>query len=90
MSTQSSALSHQKTGHMPVFCFDPRIDRMEIGMAPNLIEEDSGSRWVMFYDPAGNRIEPAQFKYRLPTQTLVLTRLSGNMTVRVAHAERTL
>jgi catechol 2,3-dioxygenase-like lactoylglutathione lyase family enzyme len=26
------------------------------------IEEDSDSRWVMFYDPAGNLIELAQFK----------------------------
>ena len=26
------------------------------------IEEDSGSRWVMFYDPAGNLIELAHFK----------------------------
>ena len=26
------------------------------------IEEDSGSRWVMFHDPAGNLIEIAQFK----------------------------
>ncbi len=26
------------------------------------IEEDGGSRWVMFYDPAGNLIELAQFK----------------------------
>ncbi len=35
---------------------------MEISMSPKLIEEDSGSRWFMFYDPAGNLIEPAQFK----------------------------
>ncbi len=26
------------------------------------IEEDGGSRWVMFYDPAGNLIELAQFE----------------------------
>ncbi len=26
------------------------------------IEEDTGSRWVMFYDPVGNLIELAQFK----------------------------
>ncbi len=26
------------------------------------IEEDSGSRWVMLHDPAGNLIELAQFK----------------------------
>lgn len=26
------------------------------------IEEDAGSRWVMFHDPAGNLIELAQFK----------------------------
>ena len=26
------------------------------------VEEDNGSRWVMFHDPAGNLIEMAQFK----------------------------
>jgi catechol 2,3-dioxygenase-like lactoylglutathione lyase family enzyme len=26
------------------------------------IEEDTGSRWAMFHDPAGNLIEIAQFK----------------------------
>jgi catechol 2,3-dioxygenase-like lactoylglutathione lyase family enzyme len=30
------------------------------------VEEDAGSRWVMFNDPAGNLIELAQFKNRNP------------------------
>jgi len=29
------------------------------------IEEDAGSRWVMFHDPAGNLIELAQFRLAL-------------------------
>ena len=30
------------------------------------VEEDAGSRWAMFYDPASNLIEIAQFKNRNP------------------------
>ncbi len=43
---------------------DAAVERLrahEIGL-PWGVEEDSGSRWVMFYDPAGNLIELAQFK----------------------------
>jgi catechol-2,3-dioxygenase len=36
-----------------------RANRIEL---PWGIEEDADSRWVMFYDPAGNLIELAQFK----------------------------
>ncbi len=43
---------------------DAAVERLrahQIGL-PWGVEEDSGSRWVMFYDPAGNLIELAQFK----------------------------
>jgi len=36
-----------------------RIQKIDL---PWGIEEDAGSRWVMFHDPAGNLIELAQFK----------------------------
>jgi len=36
-----------------------RAHRVEL---PWGIEEDADSRWVMFYDPAGNLIELARFK----------------------------
>lgn len=36
-----------------------RAQRVEL---PWGIEEDAGSRWVMFHDPAGNLIELAHFK----------------------------
>jgi catechol 2,3-dioxygenase-like lactoylglutathione lyase family enzyme len=43
------------------------IDRLRLHHVdlPWGIEEDADSRWVMFYDPAGNLIELAQFKTRL-------------------------
>ena len=36
-----------------------RTQRVEL---PWGVEEDADSRWVMFYDPAGNLIELAQFR----------------------------
>ncbi len=43
---------------------DKAIDRLHVHNIelPWGIEEDEGSRWVMFYDPAGNLIEYAEFR----------------------------
>ena len=43
---------------------DAAIDRLRAHRVdlPWGIEEDADSRWAMFYDPAGNLIELAQFK----------------------------
>jgi hypothetical protein len=43
---------------------DVAIDRLRAHHInlPWGIDEDAGSRWVMFYDPAGNLIELASFK----------------------------
>jgi catechol 2,3-dioxygenase-like lactoylglutathione lyase family enzyme len=46
---------------------DAALERLRAhGVAlPWGVEEDAGSRWAMFHDPAGNLIEIAQFKKRL-------------------------
>ena len=43
---------------------DAAVDRLHAHHVelPWGIEEDAGSRWVMFHDPAGNLIELAKFK----------------------------
>ena len=57
--------------HFPLIAFavedlDSAVDRLRAHHVelPWGIDEDPRSRWVMFYDPAGNLIELVEFKHR--------------------------